>query len=188
MVSLADLESQVWDEIRKATGCMDAHKIAHFSAIARDIGEKKREWEARMTAGSLDPHGPASSPVQVPTPTNGLKRRGHRRPSADYTGRPIRGFEFEGNHVPVNTYKGLLIELANILRRRHPQDFDTKVLSFGGRKRRYFSRDAGDLKYAQELEGHNLYVETNLNANLAVGICFDMVRELGHSEADLTLQ
>jgi hypothetical protein len=63
----------------------------------------------------------------------------------------------------------------------------SNVLSFGGRKRRYFSQRASDLKYAHELESGGLYVETNLNANLIVGICFDMVRELGYDETRLKI-
>ena len=183
MSSAHDLETRAWREIKKATDRMDARRIAHFSAIAQEIEEKTREWEARIAAGPPDHQEPASAP----TPTNGVRRRGRHRVSPDYTGRPIRGFEFEGSRVGVTTYKALLLELANILRQKHPQDFDTKALSFGGRKRRYFSQNPRDLKYAHELKPGGLYVETNLNANLIVGICFDMVRELGHDETRLRI-
>jgi hypothetical protein len=183
MGSLQDVENRAWKEIKKATERMDARRIAHFSAIAQEIEERKRNWEARIAAGPSDQQVLASAP----TPTNGARRRGRRHAVPDYTGRPIRAFEFDGNRFQVTTYKALLVQLANILRRKHSRDFDTKVLSFGGRKRRYFSQSPRELKYAHELESGGLYVETNLNANLIVGICFDMVRALGYSETRLRL-
>jgi len=186
MGSLVDIEAQAWAEINKATAAMDAGRISHFSSIAREIEERKRDWEARMaacpsvqTSATLSPQPPASPSA------NGARRRGHRQASTNYTGQQIRGFDFDGTPVNVTTYKALLLELATILRRKHSGTFDAKVLTFGGRKRRYFSLNSGNLKYAHELQPGGLYVETNLNANLIVDICFDMVRALGYDETRL---
>jgi hypothetical protein len=171
MDSIDDLEKKAWDQITAATQRRDPKAIAHYSTIAQEIAEKKNEWRARLNGAGTDDTSAASS--SAPSPNSS-------QVTQNYTGQPIRGFVLHGKPYPVRTYKDLLVELANLLRDKHsPETFDKSVLNFGGRKRRYFSKDPSRLKYAQELKGGGLFVETNLNANLVVNnICIPMVYKL----------
>ena len=97
----------------------------------------------------------------------------------NYTNRPIRAYALNGARVFVRTYKELLITFCNTLRSRHGPKFDEVALQLGGRKRAYFSRTERTLKYAQELDGGNLFAETNLNSNLIVhNICVPLIQRL----------
>jgi hypothetical protein len=174
MNSLGELERVVWKQIQEATERRQSARLAHLGALADEMETKKRDWIARLSS----PPESSNTGSNAPSPN----------PDADFTGRPIRGFGLAGTQVSVNTYKELLLGVANLLRKQHQDAFDRKALSLGGRKRRYFATDARQLKYAHELEGGGLFIETNLNANLIVKICYALVQELGLSPASLTLR
>lgn len=171
MDTLSELERTVWKQIQEATEKRQSARLAHLGVLADEMETKKRDWIARL-GNSLNTDSPSR---QLST-------------DADFTGRPIKGFTLAGTQMTVNTYKELLLGVANLLRQMHPDIFDQKALSLGGRKRRYFSADSRELKYAHPLEGGGLFAETNLNANLIVKICFTLVHELGHPSSDLTLR
>ena len=180
MSKLAELERDVWDQIKIATERHDATRLEHFSKLAADIDSAKKDWVLRLDSGLkmngrpyVEGQGAALKAVREPAV----------RPVDDFTGRPVRGFEFEGVHVSVYTYKELLLQFTNLLRKKFGAEFDRCALRLGGRKRRYFSRHPRELKYAQELESGGLFVETNLNANLLMKICHSLLRELGCNEA-----
>lgn len=171
-MNMGDLERTVWKQIQQATEKRQTARLAYLGALADEMETKKKDWIARLDKPA------ESTNDRFPIPS----------PGADYTGRPIRAFDFAGINVSVNTYKELLLRLANLLRQKHGEAFDRRVLSLGGRKRRYFAADPKELKYAHELEGGGLFAETNLNANLIVKICYDMVRELGYEPATFNLR
>jgi len=186
MRTIAELEKELWKQIKTATEGKNPDKLAQLGLLAQEMERKNTEWDAKFEAAMRggDGNGGAAtvSVAESVPPRNGGGRR------SDYTKVPIRGFEFEGTRVQCNTYKGLLVGLANLLRERHDQRFDRCVLQLGGRKRQYFSRNADALKFAQQLKGGGLFAETNLNANLIVKICYDMVQELGHPETQLKIE
>lgn len=174
MNSLGELERVVWKQIQEATEKRQSARLAHLGALADEMETKKSDWIARL-----------GKPPESPNPTSITPSPS---PDADFTGRPIKGFALGGTQVSVNTYKDLLLGVANTLRQMHRDAFDAKALSLGGRKRRYFATNARDLKYAHVLEGGGLFAETNLNANLIVKICYALVQELGHPPATLALR
>ena len=174
MSSLGEIERVVWKQIQEATERRQGTRLAWLGALAEEMETKKRDWSARL---GTPPESYTASPNASAS-----------NPDADFTGRPIKGFGLEGAQVSVSTYKDLLLGVANLLRRQHRDAFDGKALSLAGRKRRYFATDPRELKYAQALEGGGLFVETNLNANLIVKTCYELVRELGLPAASLTIQ
>jgi negative regulator of replication initiation len=126
------------------------------------------------------------SPETNPEPDNSERQR-VRPPDRDYSHQSVRGYRLEGGYVPCRSFKEVLVGLSNQLRARDQASFDRVALGLHGTKRVYFSQDPAKLKFPQPLTGHGLFVETNLNANLIVGICFALLRELGvrgHFEID----
>jgi len=102
------------------------------------------------------------------------------RPDKDYTHFSVRGYQFEGRHTSSRSFKDVLMRLSNDLRQNHLEKFDKAALGLQGKKRVYFSRNTGDLKFPEELLGGGLFAETNLNANLIVGICRKLLEKLGY--------
>ncbi|MFZ0887898.1 MAG: hypothetical protein WA005_05545 [Candidatus Binataceae bacterium] len=181
MKSIDKFRDEVWKEVESATAAKDeegaAERASFFSAIARELDQKVKELVARVEArlngnrAAPDSHGNGgSAPDSQRIRTGTLKGQ-------DYTGKRLKAYVLNGHPTEVPLWKEALISLSNQLRKKHGKDFDETVVKFGGRKRRYFSFSRKDLKYAHELGG-GLFVETNLNTNLLVKICFDMVAEL----------
>jgi hypothetical protein len=185
MATLDELEKLVWQKMEAAMTKRDTKSLAALNEIALEITrtrERVNELSAKLAdLGSVNGAG-ASSAGHLP-PTQSAKDV-WRKPNppgvlANYTNRPIRLYTLNGTRAFVRTYKELLITLSNNLRRKHGARFDEVALQLGGRKRTYFARSQRDLKYAQELDGGNLFAETNLNSNLIVhNICIPLIQRL----------
>ena len=92
-------------------------------------------------------------------------------PDRDYSHQIVRGYQLKGRHYQARSFKEVLVGVCNQLVSNHNSRFANVALSLHGRKRVYFSRNPKDLKFPQELANSDVFVETNLNANLIVGIC-----------------
>jgi len=77
--------------------------------------------------------------------------------------------------------------LCEIINTVHRNEFD-KTLNIGGRKRPYFSRTGNELRAPQKINNSKIYVETNLNANRVVKICFEMLSTFGYTDDDLKIE
>lgn len=181
MHNLDGIEREVWKQIQAATEARDTKRLGIFSPLAAEIETKKKDWLARLDAG-LKMNGTAVHAEEPRVPISASTSR-----DEDFTGRPITGFEFDGMETRVTTYKDLLVRFSNVLRRKHGREFDRRAVTLAGRKRPYFSARPGDLKFAHELDGGGLYVETNLNANLIVKICHWLLTEFGGNPASLRI-
>ncbi|MGH9426565.1 MAG: hypothetical protein ACRD2L_09740, partial [Terriglobia bacterium] len=122
-------------------------------------------------------------PSNERAPSIARKRRSGARPGAyipdrDYTGHQVTGYQLEGVTYPAASFRDILLSLCNDLRRKYGRTFDEAALNLHGKKGVYFSTTP-DLRQPQKLLGEGLFVETNLNANLLVGICRALVKGLG---------
>jgi predicted type IV restriction endonuclease len=104
----------------------------------------------------------------------------------DFTGKSISSFTFQGETHNVRSFRELLIKFCDLLSGDRPHDFQ-KTLKLVGRKRPYFTRNGNELRLPQLVTGTDIYVETNLNANLIVRICRDMLAILGYKSDDLKI-
>jgi hypothetical protein len=93
---------------------------------------------------------------------------------SSYTNTKITEFVYDGQGHKVNTWKGLLVELASTLYAEDPSKFH-QVVSLRGTKRPYFSTDPRRLDQACPIPGTSFYVEGYLSANQAVRIARGMV-------------
>jgi len=181
MADLGALQEQVWKAIREATRRGDARTLSLNGQIADEMERSYKDWVRRLSL-VVEPIGTLQKDAHVRRPD------GHSSELArleDFTGRPIRAFQFAGQTIAVGTYKDLLIEVAQLLLRRHADDFKTVAYRVRGRGL-YFSNTKGDLRIPAELKP-GLYVETNLNANLIVDICRRLVEAFGYEPAILRL-
>jgi negative regulator of replication initiation len=109
------------------------------------------------------------------------------RPDQDYTHRRTSGFSLLANRQDARSFHDVLIGFARELRKVHGKAFEQAAAGLHGTKRAYFSRNAGDLKKPEDIGG-GLYVETNLNANIIVGICRALLKVLGHDPNDFSVE
>ena len=72
----------------------------------------------------------------------------------------VYGFKLDGKTYEANHHRDILLEVAEIVLRKHPDEHD-KILSIRGCKRKYFSKDLYDYR---RIKGTNIYAELNENA------------------------
>jgi negative regulator of replication initiation len=101
------------------------------------------------------------------------------RPDRDYTHLRVKGYRLQGRYVSCHSFREVLLHLCDHLRAGDPDQFDKVARSLRGRKRVYFSSKPDDLRNPELLKGGGLAVETNLNANILVGLCRALLRALG---------
>jgi negative regulator of replication initiation len=133
-----------------------------------------------MPEANGEGQGEADEDSVISRPVFQRHRSDDLRPDKDYTHFSVRGYKFEGRHTSSRSFKDVLIRLCNDLRRTHLEKFDNVAVALQGKKRVYFSRNPRDLKFPEELLGNGLFAETNLNANLMVGICRKLLEKLSY--------
>lgn len=185
MNSLGQLQTEVWEEIKKAAKTGEPRLLGILGTIAAEMDEKAREWSERMATGSRD-EGAGWLGKTISAAVAQVTAEGERERDEDYTGRSIRGATLFGERLAVGNFKDLLLEVVSQLRRKHPDRFDEVAPGVRGHNP-YFSGQPDDLRSAHRIEGSRLWVEKNLNANLIVQICRRLLDQFGHKGADLVL-
>lgn len=99
----------------------------------------------------------------------------------------ISSFSFAGSNYEVDTWKGLLMKILEIIYSKHGSDFN-KVLDMPGKKRQYFSYDPQTLGTAQKFGDTNIYVEVKLGSEGIVRLCYDVIKLFGYSDDDLKIE
>lgn len=106
----------------------------------------------------------------------------------DHSYRQITGYRLGDSPVtPADSYGELLLSLSNELHRKHGRDFEKVALELRGRKRPYFSENAGHLRRARPLLGGRVFVETNLPHNATIKICRALLKKLNYDPGKLEL-
>jgi hypothetical protein len=80
-----------------------------------------------------------------------------------------------------------LPKISSILAESHKEHFDD-ILTFSGRKRPLFSRNSTGLRAPGQIEGTNIYAETNLSATTISRLVKDVMGKFGYSESDLSIE
>jgi hypothetical protein len=107
--------------------------------------------------------------------------------TGNYTGKSISSFSFRGSNYKVKSWKDMLINLCTFINTAHRNEFD-KVLKIVGRKRPYFSLTGNELRAPEKINNSKIYVETNLNANRIVKICFEMLATFDYKDNELMIE
>lgn len=131
-----------------------------------------------------------SAPVKLPLKT--IRKRASsrdipRRKQENYTGKSIRSFSFKGNNYNVEYWIEMLKKVCNIMLTLHRDRFQ-QVLELKGRKRAYFTVNKDELRVPAEIEGTNIFVETNLSANSIVRLTRDVISCFGYNSENLLIE
>ncbi|MDI6643557.1 MAG: hypothetical protein QME14_00740 [Methanobacteriaceae archaeon] len=68
------------------------------------------------------------------------------------------------------------------------RDKFSQVLSLRGRKRPYFTKNSNELRVPYRIQGTDIYMETNFDANSIVKISKDLIILFNFKEEDLTIE
>lgn len=105
-------------------------------------------------------------------------------PDESYLGKRIIGFSLRGTRYDVKTAKDMLLRLSSLLIAQAPSKANGLFMIHGTR-RQYFSERREEIGgVPTKIPGTSVYAETNLNRDLIVKICKDMLRVFGVSEGD----
>lgn len=104
-----------------------------------------------------------------------------------YTYKSISSFVLKGTKYEVRSWKDMLIKICNIMFANHRNSFD-HVLNLVGRKRPYFSKNLNELRAPEQINGTDIYVETNLSANSIVKLSMDILSLFGYTKDDILIE
>jgi predicted type IV restriction endonuclease len=115
------------------------------------------------------------------------KRAAGTEKKESYIGKKPTAFTLLGQRMKVKKWKEILTNVCNILARAKGDEFES-VLSLTGRKRRYFSRAAEDLKEPRQVKGTDIFVETNFNAQNLFMITNKVLESFGFTKSDIQIE
>lgn len=104
-----------------------------------------------------------------------------------YIGKSISAFTFKGKKYEIRKWKNLLIQICAIMAAIHRDKFE-QVLNLVGRRRPFFTKSQNELRAPERIEGTDIYVETNLNANSIVKLLIDVISLFGYTKEDLLIE
>ena len=97
-------------------------------------------------------------------------------------------FTFNGHREEVSSWKEMILKLCKILYADHA-DFEQRVLEIkGNRGRRFFSRNADDVREGLEINGTGIYVDTFLGAEWAKRFAEKIITEFGYGKGKLSFE
>ena len=105
-------------------------------------------------------------------------RGGRSRPSS---------FTFQSERHDVRSWPELLVEVCSIMQERHPSEFE-KILEIGGRKNRYFSRDADELIQSRQVGNTGIYASCQGAGVLIISRVGRVLQLFGYPEDSLAVE
>ena len=150
--------------------------------IPSPIEAKIEELERRVLVLEGKPLPTQIQQPQPPTPQPKESRARSQYVRKGFTGKMPSAFVFNNKRYAINSWKQLLLTISNEMVKLHTKDFD-RVLSLRGRKRPYFTKNAGELRVPEEINGTGVFVETNLSSNAIVRLSRDVLQLFGYNEA-----
>ena len=96
-------------------------------------------------------------------------------------------FTFQSERHDVRSWPELLVEVCSIMQERHPDEFE-KILQIGGRKNRYFSRNADELVQPRQVGETGIYASCQGAGVLITSRAGRVLQTFGYSENSLTVE
>ncbi|MGA2296546.1 MAG: hypothetical protein ABSG15_03260 [FCB group bacterium] len=106
----------------------------------------------------------------------------------DYIYKTINSFTFEGKQYLVKTWKEMFISICELMYKRHKESFERILEIQGKRKRFIFTRNSKLLRYPEQIDGTNIYAETNLSANSCYRNAQNVLINFGYDPNVLLIQ
>jgi hypothetical protein len=131
----------------------------YISDRIRNGKETKTPIDSENGTGPIDPENRQTSPIS---------------------------FVFEGKKYELNLWKDMLPMVCAIMAERHKNEFE-KVLEIKGRKYNYFSKNSGEFKFGEKIEGTEIYVNTNVGPWDHLHRSRKVIAKFGYSKDEIQL-
>lgn len=106
---------------------------------------------------------------------------------ANYTSKSVIAFSFKNTRYEVIYWIDVLIKVCNLMHSLHQKNYEW-ILQLRGRKKPYFTKNLHELRVPQQIEGTDIFMETNLSANQIVKTCLIVISLFGYSEKDFGVE
>ena len=124
--------------------------------------------------------------VVEPIPTPESKPSDRRKRKAFTVTKP-EAFTFNGSRHEIESWRGMLVRLCEIVHAAHRDRFE-EVLNLRGRNRPYFSRNSSDLREYRAINKTGIYVEVNQSATSSRKLARELIFLFGYDEDDLSFE
>jgi len=105
----------------------------------------------------------------------------------DYSGKKPAAFTFQGKRYEVKFWRRIFFKICEIVAEKHPEDFH-KVLGLVGKKKPFFVKNEGLIKYPERIKGTDIFTSCVLSANEAIKRSRTVISLFGYSPDDLTIE
>lgn len=105
----------------------------------------------------------------------------------DHTGKSLKSFTFDGKNYDTKYWKDMLVQICTIVAKSHQDDFDN-ILKISGRKMPFFSKNSADLRSPKQIEGTDVFVETNIGSAGILRLSKSIISLFGYPESDLSIE
>ena len=135
--------------------------------------------ENRFVRRVLMEHRSELLPFPEDGPAGSSIKGGSRRRPASFT--------FESTTQATSSWPDLLVEVCQLIRQRHPEDFD-RILEIRGRTLPYFSRNEDEIHHPREIGDSGIYASCQGAGILIEGRARRVVELFGYPSGSLTIQ
>ncbi len=105
----------------------------------------------------------------------------------DFKGKSLSSFTFKGKRYETKYWKDMMLQMAKLMAEQHKDKFDS-VLTLTGRQKPFFSKNPADLRSPEQIEGTDIYAETNLSSDSMVRLSKNLLSLFGYQESDLSME
>ncbi|HIH36299.1 MAG TPA: restriction endonuclease [Methanocellales archaeon] len=107
--------------------------------------------------------------------------------SQDLGGKSLTSFCLRGKRFETKYWKDMMLQISKLMAEEHEEKFDS-VLTIAGRKRPFFSKNPEDLRSPEQIDGTDIYAETNLSSYSMMRLSKNLLSLFGYQESDLTME
>ena len=97
-------------------------------------------------------------------------------------------YQLWGERHEVNTWKGLLVGVAEALPQRHGHGFADQILALQGRKNPYASRSEDEVVAPKLVGASGIYLHTNLSSAAIKRRAMELLELFGYSADELRIE
>lgn len=128
-----------------------------------------------------------SEPAESKKLTITVKPKQEVKPtSLGYEGKSITSFSFKKKQYSVKSWGNLPLKLCEVLQSEYQQDIE-KLLWHSIGNKYYFSRNADELKFPENITGTEIYIQTRQGANEAVRVANSILSFYEYAQEDFSI-
>ncbi len=143
---------------------------AERDAVVKFLTEASNQSQYSNSSATQKPLSPEPQKAQAQT----------------YHEQSLSSFTFKKKVYPVKSGADMLLKLCQILKSEYKKDIGSLLWHSIGDKY-YFSKDMNELRFPEQIEGTEIFLQTNMTINDAVKVAYSIVSFFGYSKDDFSV-